>query len=236
MKIFAMHQKFFFYLFCNDKNSKPFLILAINEVPKLVECNYDELINNWNYSKRLWILTGPIEGVRLDRYFSEKSIKFATMIQIISLLIDLVKQIHKQKVVHRNLIPRNIFIHHSSSTENNEIQLTLVDFDLAHIPDKNTYKNHGLRPDGTITNDFYQVPQFELHPLNCNDIDDEFQLIDPNRHSETIDVTFICAIFFWMITLNEPKESRNINGKAPHELEENIQFINNQLKKVAGKI
>ncbi|CAF3930113.1 unnamed protein product [Rotaria sp. Silwood2] len=208
----------------------------IDGVPKLIDCNYDTLTNNSKISTKLWIITEAIEGITLDQYVAGNEPKFPEIINIILLLINLVKDIHEQNVVHRNLTPRNIFIHRTNSIEGDQFHLKLINFDLAHIDEKKiNSKNQNIwsRDNNQLKNDFYQMPQFEVKPLNNNDIDDEIQQIDSERQSKTIDATFICALLFWMITLHEPKDSRNIDRKAPHELNEHIQLIQHELKRVA---
>ncbi len=204
----------------------------------MINCNYDRLKNNPELSTKLWMITEPIKGVTLDTYVSDRSPNFRQIMNIILISIDLIKQIHNRNIVHRNLIPKNIIIDHSNSINGEEIHLGLIDFDLAYIDQKNnkkTNRNIFTSADNPLENDFYLIPQFELEPLDNNDIDDENQEIKSERQSKTIDTSFICAILFWMITLKEPKVSRNIDGKAPHEINEHKQLIEDELKKATGK-
>jgi serine/threonine protein kinase len=150
-------------------------------------------------------------------------------------LIDLIKQIHQQNIVHRNVIPKNVLIRHSASIDGEQIHLGLIDFDLAHINRKNTYQNIFTCVDNPFENDFYLIPQFEVEPLDNNDIDDENQPIKSERQSKTIDASYICAIRFWMITLHKPKVSRNIDRKAPHGVMGHSRSIEYELNRLTGK-
>lgn len=178
--------------------------------------------------------------MRFDTFVSTHVPKFRQILNIILTLIDLVKQIHKRNVVHRNITPKKILIDPSILINNDQIQLKLIDFDFAHIDQKNNTnrKNQNMFSylENSVENDFYLNSQFEVKQLNDRDIDDDYQQNDSERQSKTIDTSSICAILFWMITLHEPKESRNIDGKAPHELSEHIQLIEDELKKVTGRL
>ncbi|CAF3764252.1 unnamed protein product [Rotaria sp. Silwood1] len=207
-------------------------------IPKLIHCNHDELEDSLNITTKLWILTETIQGITLAEYFAKKERTFSDIIHIILLLIDLVKEIHNKNIVHRNLTPKNIFIHNSNSIDGVKLHLTLIDFDLAHINEKHldkTNPNIWSRDNKQMKNDFYEVPQFEVELLNNNDIDYEIQQVDSARQSALIDTTLICALLFWMITLKEPKNSRDLNGKAPHETDQSIKFIEHALEKVANR-
>ncbi|CAF1322862.1 unnamed protein product, partial [Rotaria sp. Silwood1] len=207
-------------------------------IPKLIHCNHDELEDSLNITTKLWILTETIQGITLAEYFAKKERTFSDIIHIILLLIDLVKEIHNKNIVHRNLTPKNIFIHNSNSIDGVKLHLTLIDFDLAHINEKHLNKtnpNIWSRDNKQMKNDFYEVPQFEVELLNNNDIDYEIQQVDSARQSALIDTTLICALLFWMITLKEPKTSRDLNGKAPHETDQSIKFIEHTLEKVANR-
>jgi serine/threonine protein kinase len=204
----------------------------------LIDCNYDILKNSSESSAKLWLITESIEGMSLDTYVSTYVPKFRQIMDITLSLIDLIKQIHQQNIVHRNVIPKNVLIRHSASIDGEQIHLGLIDFDLAHIDQKNINQNNQnvfTRVDNPLENDFYLIPQFEVEPLNNNDIDDENQPIKSERQSKTIDASYICAILFWMITLHKPKVSRNIDGKAPHEVMEDSRSIDYELNKLAGK-
>ncbi|CAF4936692.1 unnamed protein product [Rotaria sp. Silwood1] len=208
----------------------------LDGIPKLIDCDYETLKNSPNCSTPLWMITEPISDMSLDSFVFDNDPDFQDSMIIILKLIDLIKQIHQRGVVHRNLTPNKIFIDNFTSIDVNQFHLKLIDFDLAHIDQKDINKTNEHRfysVDNPIKNDFYQIPQFQVEPLNNNDIDEENQLIPSDRQSKNIDASFICAILFWMITLSEPKVSRDLDGKAPHQIPENNRVIEDALKEVA---
>ncbi|CAF1527907.1 unnamed protein product, partial [Rotaria sordida] len=209
----------------------------LDGIPKLIDCNYETLKNSLDCLTPLWMITEPISDVSLDSFVSDNNPDFQESMIIILKLINLIKQIHQHGVVHRNLTPNKIFIDNFTSTDVNQFHLKLIDFDLAHIDQKDinkTNENGFYSIDNPTENDFYQIPQFQVEPLNNNDIDEENQLILPDRQSKNIDASSICAILFWMITLSEPKVSRDLNGKAPHQISEYNRMIEDTLQEIAG--
>ncbi|CAF1348718.1 unnamed protein product [Adineta steineri] len=163
-------------------------LAKVEGVPELIDCNYEKSMELCNFKGKIMIILE---------------------------LIDLVEKIHRCGVVHRNLIPSKIYVQPYISTENGkEFHLQTIDFDFGHLINS-SYKsqksnNTNLLPIITdqVTNNFYIPVEFEVEPLNNDDIDEEKESKQPERQSPTIDTGFIRAILFRMITYHEPK--------APH--------------------
>ena len=108
-------------------------------------------------------------------------------------MIDLIKEIHQRNVTHRNLTPSQIYLHPCiSNDEENGFRLQLIDFDFAHISSNENLKTDSLdllQIDEPVTNDFYLPVQFEVESLNNNDIDEEKESKQVERHSPGIDTS-----------------------------------------------
>ncbi|CAF1360555.1 unnamed protein product [Adineta steineri] len=179
-------------------------LAKVEGVPELIDCNYEKSMVNQNSWKKLWLITEEPKGTRLDVYLSKELRNFEDKMIIILELINLVEKIHRC-----------------------EFHLQTIDFDFAHLINS-SYKiqkinNTNLLPliANQVTNNFYIPVEFEVEPLNNDDIDEEKESKQPERQSPTIDTGFICAILFWMITYHEPK--------APHCVLENSQLMEDTL-------
>ncbi|CAF3972183.1 unnamed protein product, partial [Rotaria magnacalcarata] len=224
--------------------------LRLNGVPKLIDANVNNTKNNTP-----WIIMGNIEGVTLHDFVPTTSIDLHNALIITLKLLHTVKQINRRNVIHRNINPHNIIIKTSSIKENNQnqssfenINLVLIDFDLAYI-DQQT-DEHNQKMDGIFYSDnidlinplkckrpqsnqiFYRVPQIEKRSMINHVVKNEQD--DNLCRSSTIDTSHICAILFWLITKSYPRESRDIDGKAPHEKKHHIRIIEEELTRASG--
>ena len=74
------------------------IILELDGIPKLIDCNYDTLKNSLDSSTKLWMVTESIGGMTLYSYLTDSVTHFEENMTIILKLIDLIKQIHQHGV------------------------------------------------------------------------------------------------------------------------------------------
>ncbi|UJR19922.1 hypothetical protein I4U23_023054 [Adineta vaga] len=212
----------------------------VDGVSKLIDCFYGKSTISSNSWKKLWLMTEKPEGTSLDRFLADELPSFEDKLLIILELIDLINEIHQCGVIHRNLTPSKIYIEPCVYDDEEEgFCLQITDFDFAHISSSNEIEKTSdvsfFPVDNPVTNDFYLPVQFEVKPLNNNDIDEEKELSQSERQSPGIDTSYICAILFSMMTYREPKVARNFEGKAPHQVPENNQLIQDTLVSETGR-
>ncbi|CAM2708528.1 unnamed protein product [Rotaria socialis] len=225
-------------------------IEGLNGVPKIIDANVNNTKNNTP-----WIIMGNVEGVTLHDFIPTTSIDLHNALIITLKLLHTVKQINRRNVIHRNINPHNIIIDTSSIKENNQnqssfenINLVLIDFDLAYI-DQQT-NEHNQKMGGMFYSDsidlinplkckkpqsnqiFYRVPQIEKRSMINHIVKNEQD--DNLCRSSTIDTSHIGAILFWLITKSYPRESRDIDKKAPHEKNHHIRIIEEELTRASG--
>jgi serine/threonine protein kinase len=214
-----------------ESNTNIYISAELVGVPNLLVSNVDT-INNDQSSKELWVIMKHIDDETLAEYIKRNKPNLREALHITRQLLTIVKDVHARRVVHRNLQPKNILVNErsdidrvASSSDIDEISLTVVNFDSSWIDD---YQWANIVDDTNIQlgNDFYRMSQFEKR-LNEN---------NQQQQSPTIDVTGVCAILFWMITDREPKESRDINETAPHYLPINAKMIEKKVTEIIGKV
>ncbi|CAF1163774.1 unnamed protein product [Rotaria sordida] len=209
-------------------------IKNINGVPKFVKSNIN------NKSNDPWIIMENIEGITLHDFIKITRVDLQDALIITLKLLNIVKEIHHQNIVHYNINPHNIIIKFSSIKENNQREysfdnadLILIDFDIAYCDDQkaNEHKQHlndfinckNIQPNQI----FYRVSQIERDNTDKNEQNNL-------SYIRTFDISHICAILFWLITKSYPGTSRDINEKQPHKLKDNIKIIEEELKKATG--
>jgi len=227
------------------------ILLGLNGVPKLILSNIDAE-NGTELNNDLWIIMEHIEGVTLHEFMRNHSISLRDELLITLHLLDIVKQIHNRHVIHGNINPQNIIIKTESIPDNDnsqfscdKISLLLTDFSLASINQEDNEQNGRMFFPSNQNSAFavgynysqpqeifYCTPQIEMQSA-MNDTEKNKQ--HNFWHSPTIDTSHIGAILFYMITKCYPRESRDINGQAPHEIKKHISIINEELKKATGK-
>jgi serine/threonine protein kinase len=175
-----------------------------------------------------------IEGVTLREFIrTTNPVSFRHKLIITLNLLNIVKEIHSRNIVHRHINPDNIMIrtplvdaennHHL--LYNDKINLTLIGYSRACVTQDDELNNRMIFEDDRnhLWNTFYQTPQLEGQ-MSTDDL----------IRSPTIDTSCVCAVLFWMITKDDPKESRNIHIEAPHQRKEYIKLIHDELKRATG--
>jgi serine/threonine protein kinase len=194
-------------------------------VPKFLDSNVN-ISNNDQPNTELWTIMKLFNGERLSDYIKGNKPDFREALHITRRLLNMIKQIHDQNVIHRDIQPKNILIEQRSNM--NELNLMLINFSSAWI---NNYQFEDI--DEQLGNAFYRMPQFENRPIDTEE-NETHQQLKQFQYSPTIDTTGICAILFWLITGHEPKESQDIWGQPPHKLRENPKIIERKINEVTG--
>ncbi|UJR11175.1 hypothetical protein I4U23_015356 [Adineta vaga] len=185
-----------------------------------------------------WIIMEKIEGVTLKEYIRNNPPNLHEALVITLDLLTIVKQIHTRNIVHRNITPDNIMIRNLFDLSYMD-RLVLTGCSSSVFSDSDTTQNlHNVFNedfDDRIDHPnklFYRVPQMQIQQNRTDATDEEER--KKSCRSPTIDSSHICAILFWMITKKYPKESKNIENAAPHELKGNIIGIKNEIEKATG--
>jgi serine/threonine protein kinase len=187
-----------------------------------------------------WIIMKHIQGSTLREFVRLNSMNFRDKLIITIKLLNIVREMHSRNIVHRHINPENIIIPTLSDTEkhhnlhgSDQINLVLIGFSQACLTQDNEANNRMIFEDDLhhIPNTFYQAPQLEgQSSMNNENERDKNILCSPG-----IDTSSVCAVLFWLITGRDPKESKNIEEKAPHQLKAHINIIDEELKKATGK-
>jgi serine/threonine protein kinase len=200
--------------------------LELVYVPKLLNTNVDTS-NNDQSNKDLWNIIKLFSSDRLSDYIKGNTIDFRKALKITRQILHMIKQIHNENVIHRDIQPKNILIRQETNTD--KIDMALINFSTAWINNQSIEDFYH-----ELGNSFYRMPQFEGQSTE-NEQNKTNQRLQQFQHSPTIDTSGVGAILFWMITGNEPKESQDIWGKTPHKLRDNPKLIEKKIYELTGK-
>jgi serine/threonine protein kinase len=194
--------------------------IGLTDVPKLLD---DKITQSKQHVKDFHyeaiITFGRIEAETLSDYVKQNTPTVKHALEIAQQLLTIIKNIHALGVIHRDIQPDNILVKNGHAA----LKLMLFNFDSATIvgdQDEN----------GVLGNKFYRMPQFEI-PMT--EVRNSNQLTQ--RNSPTIDATGVCAVLFWLITELTPRESRDINGLAPHDRTDYTKKISKKLARGTSK-
>jgi serine/threonine protein kinase len=174
-----------------------------------------------------------IKGVTLREFVRTNPMNLRDKLIITIKLLKIVHEIHSRNIVHRYIKPEDIIIRTPINPD--EIDLVLIDFSKACLIQNDETNNRMIFDDDLddIMNTFYQATQLERQSSTGNENHNQ-----QNKNlvcSPSIDTSSVCAVLSWLITGRDPKESKNINGEAPHQLKAHINIIDEELKKATGK-
>jgi serine/threonine protein kinase len=190
-----------------------------------------------------WIIMEHIKGVTLLEFIKTTNpISFRDKLILTIKLLNIIREMHSRKIVHRYINPDNIIVRTQLDTENHhnlhyfdQINLVLISFSRACFSQNDELNQNIILADDCnhIRNTFYQAPQLERQPPTDNS--NESQQAKNLQCNPTIDISSICAVLFWLITKCNPKESRNIHGEAPHHLKNHANIIDEEVMRATGK-
>ena len=185
--------------------------------PQLLDTNF----NADHPDRECWSIMKPMVGERLCSYVREYECDLAEALRISQRILGLVQKMHDLRVIHRDIQPEHILVR-KSHAKPKELHLMLINFHAAWVSDA------PATIDKYSGNDFYRMPQFES--------EEQSEEMSNARYSPTIDTTGVAAILFWLITGKYPRESKNINERAPHELPEHAKTVERKINDVTGTI
>ncbi|CAF1078081.1 unnamed protein product [Adineta ricciae] len=194
-----------------------------NCVPKICESN---VVDEASSKTEFWTIMKLMDGERLsDDLKVHGKVPLLGALEICRSLLMIIKQVHNQKIVHRDIQPRNILIQRNSTTK--DFKLMLVNFTSAWI-DGNELISCMKPIEEQWSSEFYLVPQLEEINFQTN------QQVQPCQYSPTIDASGTCALLFWLLTGHKPRASRDISGNAPHQLRDNVKIIESKIGAVTS--
>jgi serine/threonine protein kinase len=145
------------------------------------------------YSSNSWIIIERAPGYSLKEFIDRKyrnNFGILEAVKLVKQLLIIVKRVHSQGILHRNLEPKHIMIEWDFATTTIEqAHLTLINFSNAYI-----------RSD-------------RKDPINSSSKQSWYKPPQTNVES-SIDVSGICAVLFWLITETVPQHG---NDTLPHQ-------------------
>ena len=141
----------------------------------------------------LFIVMERVEGVPLANRFNEP-LGLDESLTLTIKICELVRLCHQSNIVHRDIKPDNIIINPNSG------DISLIDFGEAWTND--VVGSFETDTDKELGNRFFRLPEM----MSGSQTKD-----DPRS-----DLTFVCGIFFWLLTHRKPIQLLNEQMKAPH--------------------
>ena len=205
--------------------------ISVPNVPKLIDTNipfdYQEAMS---ISVKLWVIISLAPGVSLAEYMKDKlAIGLRSAIGFCIKLLHILESFHARGVVHRDLKPDNIHIDCPNNCLLEEGIITVLDFGLAYIKERQLEELDFDAIDTPKLNDqfvtdtgqplgnrWYRVPQL-ASPKTTGDSEFQINQLIQQRRSPSIDVSYVCGILFWLLTLQVPgEEYAKKKEVAPH--------------------
>lgn len=135
-----------------------------------------------------------IDGIPLSEHFTS-TVSIDESAEIALKLCTVVEQCHERGIIHRDIKPDNILMSGSSN------DLWLIDFGIGWTESEDDPFATAINQE--LGNRFLRLP--ELHGP------------DPDsKHDSRSDVTFVCGVFFWLLTHSKPFQLINEKMEAPH--------------------
>ena len=165
--------------------------------------SHPNIINVYSYfeeNNTAYIEMEYLEGKSYKDYIREQggSVSPDTAIKITTAVLNALKEIHKESIIHRDVSPDNIFLC-------NDGRIKLMDFGAARLSKQET---EGMT---IILKPGYAPPE---------------QYQNKSRQGAYTDIYAVGAVLYTALTGNKPEESTNRviqdNLKSPHELDPNI--------------
>ncbi|CAF1416937.1 unnamed protein product [Adineta ricciae] len=142
-----------------------------------------------------WMITERAPGCSLEEFIQRNAINDLNMLSIVQLTLKLtgiLRDLHRKKIFHQNLSPKNIMIEWDRNRSMNDAQLTVINFSQAVRASNRTHI-----ATTSSANKWYDAPQ-------SND----------EAFVSTVDASDVCGILFWLLTKNKPVRSR---AELPHQ-------------------
>ena len=160
-------------------------------VPKVFDSNVTEAADD----EELYLVQAWVDGSNLQQYVT-RPLSIDESLELVLSLARIVERCHANDVLHRDIKPENIIIDTAG-------KLHLVDFGIAWLPPKDREDDCDTRLGQELGNRFMRLPEMTA---------------GQRRNDPRSDVTFVVAIFFYLLTSEYPRTlSFGGNGEAPHK-------------------
>ena len=164
-------------------------LAGISGVPQLLDQNVSV-----PKDEAFFIVLEWIDGAPLSEHF-RGTVPIDESAEIALKLCTIVQQCHERGVIHRDIKPDNILINRSSD------DVWLIDFGIGWTESGDD--SFATEISQELGNRFLRLP--------------ELYSSDPgSRHDHRCDITFVCGVFFWLLTHSRPFQLTNEKLEAPH--------------------
>lgn len=165
---------------------------GVSGIPKVLD-------HNVSTEEAPFIVLEWIDGRPLSEQFTDTA-SIDESSEIALKLCAILQECHACGIIHRDIKPDNILIKGSSN------QLWLIDFGIGWTESEDDPLATEINQE--LGNRFLRLP--ELHGP-----------ILESKHDYRSDVTFICGVFFWLLTHSKPFQLINEKLEAPHVAQAN---------------
>jgi serine/threonine protein kinase len=166
---------------------------GVSEIPKVLDHNI------FTSGEEPFVVLEWIDGWPLSEHFSD-TVSIEKSAEIALKLCRAVQRCHERGIIHRDIKPDNILISGSGN------DLWVVDFGIGWTESRDDPFATEINQE--LGNRFLRLP--ELHGP------------DPDsKHDNRSDVTFVCGVFFWLLTHSKPFQLTNEKMAAPHTAQAN---------------
>lgn len=166
--------------------------VKVDNIPKIIEHN-TELYKDEQTS--LYYVAKHISGLQLDRYIQRRKMDESHIISLFKGLLLILRALHNQDIVHRDIKPQNIIISEDGG-------LYLVDFGIAFWDEDD---EHLTEKGDELGNRFLRLADFSANSLN--------------KRSSISDLTMACGIASYMISGETPRNLVDAQDQFPHQTE-----------------
>lgn len=175
-------------------------------IPDIITTN----ITIKNYKKNVckYFVSNYVNSQSLENAMSayQHGISFDLAVSFTFKLLGILKQLHLNGLLHRDIKPNNIIL----KSNNDFSDFILIDFGLTYQRDNSELNEDWERMDqeditkfsSGLTNNFYQLPEMSMGSPVFNSGESVVEL----RRDPRIDVSQACAIFFYLLTGSKPSK------------------------------
>jgi|GEM_PF-4521487 len=168
--------------------------LKYKGVPEIIEdnCGFynDETIP-------LYIVYKFMPGSTLDKFIQDNRINFNESLEFIIRITKIIDYCHFNNIIHRDIKPNNIVLYN-----NNINDPYLIDFGLSF--NSSEIENNDITfTDEQVGNRFLSLP--------------EQKIPNEDKRDARSDITFICGLFYFILTSTQPTMLMDPHGKKPHQ-------------------
>jgi serine/threonine-protein kinase len=166
--------------------------LKVTRIPKVIESNSHLFEEK---AVPLYYVCEFIEGKTLDSFIQKTKLTETEIVQLVTDLLEILKQVHHQLAVHRDIKPQNIIIAPDKT-------VFLVDFGIAYMDFEDT-ADFRTEKGQELGNRFLRISDYAPGSMN--------------KRSPQSDLTLWCGIATYLIGGQTPRVLQDTDGKFPHQ-------------------